>query len=79
MEISRALTKVLSRYFGGNTWGLLYVGKKGREMKKIAGSSGLPTSSPHRVGLLSGICWTKNKNPRYSPMGVGAGGVVTND
>ena len=27
----------------------------------------LPTSSPHRVGLLAGICWTKSQCPRYSP------------
>ena len=27
----------------------------------------LPTSSPHRVGLLAGICWTKRQGPGYSP------------
>ena len=27
----------------------------------------LPTSSPHRVGLLVGICWTNSQRPHYSP------------
>ena len=27
----------------------------------------LPTSSPRRMGLLAGICWTKSQSPRYSP------------
>ena len=31
----------------------------------------LPDSSPRRVGLLAGICWTKSQSPRYSA-GVGA-------
>ena len=67
VEMSRALTKVLTWQSGGNTWGLLYMGKKGREMKKIAGCRGktavvLPTSSPGRVVLLAGICWTKSQS-----------------
>ena len=33
MELSRALTKVLPRQCGENTQGLLYIGKKGREMR----------------------------------------------
>ena len=33
----------------------------------------LPTSSPCRVGLLAGICWTKSQSPHYSP-GLGGGG-----
>ena len=57
---------------GGNTRGLLYTGKKGREI--IAGCGGktavvLPT---RRVELLTGICWTKSQSPRDSP-GLGGG------
>ena len=37
---SGALNKVLSLQCGGNTQGLLYIGKKGSEMKKIAGCGG---------------------------------------
>ena len=76
--MSRALTKVLPRQCRGNTRGLLYIGKKVREMKRY--SSRLqektavvlpPASSPRRVGLLAGICWTKRQSPRYSPGGWG--------
>ena len=34
MEMSGAFTKFLSRQCGGNTWGLLYISKKGREIKR---------------------------------------------
>ena len=34
VEMSRALTKMLPRQCGGNTQGLLYIGKKGSEMKR---------------------------------------------
>ena len=34
VEMSRALTKVLPRLCGGNNWGLLYIGKKGHEMRR---------------------------------------------
>ena len=34
VEMSGALTKVLPRQCGGNIRGLLYIGKKGREMKR---------------------------------------------
>ena len=36
----------------------------------------LPTSSPCRVGLLAGICWTKSQSPLFSGPG---GALVTND
>ena len=36
----------------------------------------LPASSPRRVGLLAGICWTKSQSPRYS---LGLGAMVIND
>ena len=82
VEMSGALTKVLPRQCGGNTRGLLYIDKKGSEMKinnRLRGKTAvvLPTSSPRRVGLLAGICWTKSQSPGYS-MGLG-GAVVTND
>ena len=71
MEMSGALTKVLPRQCGGNTRGLLYIDKKGSEMKnsRLRGKTAvvLPTSSPRRVGLLARICWTKSQSPRYSP------------
>ena len=75
MEMSGALTKVLPRQCGVNTRGMLYIGKKGSEMKRWQAvgenSSGftklLPTSSPRRVGLLAGICLTKSQSPRYAP------------
>ena len=73
MEMSGALTKVLPRQCGGNTQGLLYIDKKGSEMKnsRLQGKTAvvLPSS---RVGLLAGICWTKSQSPRYSP-GLGGG------
>ena len=34
----------------------------------------LPTSSPHRVGLLAGICWTKSQSPHYFRYSPGLGG-----
>ena len=48
--------------------GLLYIGKKGREMKKIAGCGGktavvLPTSSLRRLGLLAEFAGLKVKVP----------------
>ena len=80
MEMSGALTKVLPWQCGGNTRGLLYIDKKGSEMKnsRLRGktvqiSSGFTNESPRRVGLLAGICWTKSRSPRYSP-GLGGGG-----
>ena len=70
MKMSRALTKVL-----------LYIGKKGPEMKRYLAAREktavvLPMSSPRRVGLLAGI-GTKSQSPRCSPSGWGT--VVTND
>ena len=62
--------------------GLLYISKKGREMKKIAGCGGKTAvvftneQSPRRVGLLAGSCWTKSQSP-CCPRG--GGGMVTND
>ena len=35
MEMSGALTKVLPRQCGGHARGLLFIGKKGREMKRL--------------------------------------------
>ena len=67
MEMSGALTKVLPWQCGGNTRGLLYIDEKGSEMKnsRLRGKTAvvLPTSSPRRVGLLAGICWTKSQVP----------------
>ena len=40
VEKSRALTKVLPRQCGGNTWGLLYIGKKGSEMERWQAAGG---------------------------------------
>ena len=34
VEMSRTFTKVLPRHCGGNTQGLLYIGKKDHEMKR---------------------------------------------
>ena len=83
VEMSGALTKVLPRQCGGYTPGLLYIDKKGSEMKnsRLRGKTAvvLPTSSPHRVRLLAGICWPKSQSPRYSPGLGGGGAVVTND
>ena len=79
MEMSGALTKVLPLQCPENTQGLLYIDKKGHEMKRLqaAGetSSGF-TNEQSLVGLLPGICWTKSQSPCYSP---GPGAVVTND
>ena len=84
VEMSGALTKVLPWQCRGNTRGLLYIDKKGSEMKnsRLRGKTAvvLPMSSPRRVGLLAEICWTKSQSPRYSPgLGGGGGAVVTND
>ena len=64
METSGVLTSFATAV-RGKCPGLLYIGKRGREMKKIAGCMEktaviLPMSSPHRVGLLAEICWTKS-------------------
>ena len=42
--------------------------------EKIADCGGetavvLPTSSPHRMGPLAGICWTKSKSPLFFSAG----------
>ena len=84
VEMSGALTKVLPQQCGENTRGLLYIGKKGCEMKRQQAAGGktavvLPICSPRRVVLLAGICWTKSQSPRYSPGRGGEAGMVTND
>ena len=64
METSGALTKVLPKQSGENARGLLYIGKKDNEMKRLQGvgenSSDLKTSCPLRLGILVGLCWQKS-------------------
>ena len=55
--IAMELTKVLPQQCGGNIRGLLYLGKKGCEMKRFGAagenSSGFTNRSLRRVELLS--------------------------
>ena len=81
MESSGALTKVLPWQCGGYTQCLLYICKKGYVWKdsRLWGKTAMVIrkSSPRRVGLLAGICWTRqSQSPRYSPGlgGLGGGG-----
>ena len=71
VEMCGAFAKVLPWQCRGITRGLLYICKKGCEMKgdsRLQGKTAvvLPMSSPRRVGLLEGICWIKSQSPRYS-------------
>ena len=75
--MSGALTKILPRQCGGNTRGLLYIGKKGSEMKRqqAAGEkSGGFTNEQFPQGGLAG---PKVKVPAIPRVWVGA--VFTND
>ena len=82
MEMSRDLTKVLPRQCGRNTRGLLYIGKKGCEMKRHqAGGGGtavvLPMSSPRRVAAFSRDLLDQKSKSLLFPGPRGP--VVTND
>ena len=61
VEMSMALTKVLPRQCGENTRGLLYIGKKGCDMKRC-------TFKWWGI-LIAGICGPKVwESPHYSPL-----------
>ena len=84
VEMSGALTKVLPRQCRGNTRGLLYIDKKGSEMKnsrlrgkKVQISSGFTNQqSPQGRAFSGDLLDQKSKSPLFP----GAGGaVVTND
>ena len=84
MEMSGALIKVLGQQCGGNTRGLLYIDKKGSEMKnsRLRGktvqiSSGFTNEqSPQGQAFSRDLLDQKSKSPLFP----GAGGaVVTND
>ena len=77
--MSGALAKVLSRQCGGNTRGLLYIVKDGREMKnsRVRGKrSGLTNKLSPQDGAFSGD-WLDQKSK--SPLFSGMGDVITND
>ena len=86
MEMSGALTKDLPRQCGGNTQGLLYIDKKGSEMKnsRLRGktvqiSSGFTNEqSPQGRAFSGDLLDQKSKSPLF-PVVRGGGGVVTND
>ena len=80
MEMSGA---ILPLQCGENTQGLLYIGKKGREMKRLqaAGenSSGFTNEQFPRGGAFSrDLLDQKSKTPLFPGAG-GWGSVVTND
>ena len=85
MEMCGALTKVLPRQCGGNTRGLLYIDKKGSEMKnsRLRGktvhiSSGFTNEqSPQGRAFSGDLLDQKSKSPLFPR--AGWGGVVTND
>ena len=83
MEMSGTLTKDLPWHCGGNTRGLLYIGKKYREMKKImlaAGenSSGFTNKQSSQGGAFSGdLLDQKSKSPLFPGLWGGRG--YTND
>ena len=78
MEMSGALTKVLSRQCGGNIRDLLYIDKKGSEMKnsRLRGkivqiSSGFTNEQSPQLWAFSGdLLDQKSKSPLFP----GAGG-----
>ena len=53
VEVSGALTKVLPWQCRGNTQGLLYIGKKGHEMKAGENSSGFTNEQSPQGGAFT--------------------------
>ena len=76
MEMSGALTKVLPRQCGGNTWGLLlYIGKKGSEIVKRKQAVGFTYEQSLQGGAFSrDLLDQKSKSPLFpGPCGGGGG------